>query len=129
MFESAELGHKIDDATYEKQSKKLRPELQVATVLNRATRTTLTVRARVVASVGQLATVRQAGHDGPDEPAHAVGVDELALRHSGGAPGAGCTPRDSHSVGVMRRANRRPAHTRQLSAASSWSESVNQSLG
>ena len=27
MFESAELGHKIDDATYEKQSKKLRPEL------------------------------------------------------------------------------------------------------
>ena len=27
MFESAELGHKIDDATYAKQSKKLRPEL------------------------------------------------------------------------------------------------------
>jgi polyphosphate:AMP phosphotransferase len=27
MFESAELGHKIDDATYEKQVKKLRPEL------------------------------------------------------------------------------------------------------
>ena len=27
MFESAELSHEIDDATYEKQSKKLRPEL------------------------------------------------------------------------------------------------------
>ena len=27
MFESAELGHKIDDATYARQTKKLRPEL------------------------------------------------------------------------------------------------------
>ncbi|MDB5216804.1 MAG: UDP-galactose-lipid carrier transferase [Myxococcaceae bacterium] len=27
MFESAELGHKIDDAAYDKQTKKLRPEL------------------------------------------------------------------------------------------------------
>jgi polyphosphate:AMP phosphotransferase len=27
MFESAELGHEIDDATYDKQSRKLRPEL------------------------------------------------------------------------------------------------------
>ena len=27
MFESAELGHKIDDASYAKQSRKLRPEL------------------------------------------------------------------------------------------------------
>src|ERR1700709_499944 len=27
MFESAELGHAIDDAAYEKQTKKLRPEL------------------------------------------------------------------------------------------------------
>ena len=27
MFESAELGQKIDDATYDKQAKKLRPEL------------------------------------------------------------------------------------------------------
>jgi polyphosphate:AMP phosphotransferase len=30
MFESAELGHKIDDAAYKKQSKKLRPELLAA---------------------------------------------------------------------------------------------------
>jgi polyphosphate:AMP phosphotransferase len=27
MFESAELGHKVDNATYDKQTKKLRPEL------------------------------------------------------------------------------------------------------